>query len=104
MVHHHSTNHIAQTEPSVTDPLMGIGGTGSENDARIDMEKNEVWCAHGEMRNNSEGWVGWVYILVDEISCHVYHMLIMEPNVKDKGSGNIKITRRPFEPYMAIMT
>ncbi|XP_061110002.1 anion exchange protein 2a isoform X1 [Conger conger] len=41
MVHHHSTNHIAQTEPSVTDPLMGSGGTGPENDARIDMEKNE---------------------------------------------------------------
>ncbi|KAJ8272700.1 hypothetical protein GJAV_G00092390 [Gymnothorax javanicus] len=41
MVHHHSTNHIAQTEPSVTDPLMGGGGPGSENDTRIDMEKNE---------------------------------------------------------------
>ncbi|KAJ8336906.1 hypothetical protein SKAU_G00381260 [Synaphobranchus kaupii] len=41
MVHHHSTNHIAQTEPSVTDPLMGSGVTGSETDARIDMEKNE---------------------------------------------------------------
>ncbi|XP_035285268.1 anion exchange protein 2-like isoform X1 [Anguilla anguilla] len=42
MVHHHSANHIAQTEPSVTDPLMGTGGgIGSETDARIDMEKNE---------------------------------------------------------------
>ncbi|KAJ8397395.1 hypothetical protein AAFF_G00439440 [Aldrovandia affinis] len=41
MVHHHSTNHIAQPEPSVTDPLMGSGVAGSETDARIDMEKNE---------------------------------------------------------------
>ncbi|KAG7455363.1 hypothetical protein MATL_G00255920 [Megalops atlanticus] len=41
MVHHHSTNHIAQPEPSVTDPLMGGGVPGSETDTRIDVEKNE---------------------------------------------------------------
>ncbi|KAI1902072.1 hypothetical protein AGOR_G00040950 [Albula goreensis] len=41
MVHHHSTNHIAQPEPSVTEPLMGSGMAGSETDTRIDMEKNE---------------------------------------------------------------
>uniref|UniRef100_A0A8C9VU76 Anion exchange protein n=1 Tax=Scleropages formosus TaxID=113540 RepID=A0A8C9VU76_SCLFO len=36
---HHSTNHIAQPEPSVTDPLMG--GTGSEAETHIDIDKHE---------------------------------------------------------------
>ncbi|KAK7881699.1 hypothetical protein WMY93_030108 [Mugilogobius chulae] len=39
--HHHSTNHIHQTEPSVTEPLMGVGNSAG-NDTHIDMEKNEV--------------------------------------------------------------
>ncbi|XP_062382111.1 anion exchange protein 2a [Sardina pilchardus] len=41
MVHHHSNNHIASTEPSATDPLMGGGMTTFDIDTRIDMEKNE---------------------------------------------------------------
>ncbi|XP_015210010.2 anion exchange protein 2 isoform X1 [Lepisosteus oculatus] len=41
LVHHHSSNHIAQpAEPSITDPLMG-GSAGSESDTRIDIEKME---------------------------------------------------------------
>ncbi|CAL1597220.1 unnamed protein product [Knipowitschia caucasica] len=39
--HHHSTNHIHQTEPSVTEPLMGTGNS-TGNDAHIDLEKNEL--------------------------------------------------------------
>ncbi|KAJ0059773.1 hypothetical protein NL108_011269, partial [Boleophthalmus pectinirostris] len=39
--HHHSTNHIHQTEPSVTEPLMGTGNSAG-HDTHIDMEKNEV--------------------------------------------------------------
>ncbi|XP_033841744.1 anion exchange protein 2b isoform X2 [Periophthalmus magnuspinnatus] len=39
--HHHSTNHIHQTEPSVTEPLMGTGNSAG-HDPHIDMEKNEV--------------------------------------------------------------
>ncbi|KPP77025.1 anion exchange protein 2-like [Scleropages formosus] len=41
MVHHHSSNHIAQPEPCVTEPLMGGLTASSENDARIDIDKNE---------------------------------------------------------------
>lgn len=42
IAHHHSANHTNQTEPSVTDPLMGtVRGTG-DTDTHIDMEKNEV--------------------------------------------------------------
>uniref|UniRef100_A0A8C6U4H8 Anion exchange protein n=1 Tax=Neogobius melanostomus TaxID=47308 RepID=A0A8C6U4H8_9GOBI len=35
--HHHSTNHIHQSEPSVTEPLMGTGNS-TGNDTRIDKE------------------------------------------------------------------
>uniref|UniRef100_A0A669DWQ1 Anion exchange protein n=1 Tax=Oreochromis niloticus TaxID=8128 RepID=A0A669DWQ1_ORENI len=42
IAHHHSANHTNQTEPTVTDPLMGtVRGTG-DTDTHIDMEKNEV--------------------------------------------------------------
>ncbi|CAB1349555.1 unnamed protein product, partial [Coregonus sp. 'balchen'] len=39
--HHHSSNHIQQPEPSVTDPLMGSACSG-EQETRIDMEKNDL--------------------------------------------------------------
>ncbi|XP_072307160.1 anion exchange protein 2b isoform X1 [Eucyclogobius newberryi] len=39
--HHHSTNHIHQIEPSVTEPLMGTGNSAG-NDTHIDMDKNDV--------------------------------------------------------------
>ncbi|XP_056155620.1 anion exchange protein 2b [Lampris incognitus] len=42
MAHHHSTNHIHQPEPTVTDPLMGGTNIAGETDTRIDMEKNEM--------------------------------------------------------------
>lgn len=38
--HHHSANHSHQTDPSVTDPLMGTVPTG-DSETRIDMDKNE---------------------------------------------------------------
>lgn len=40
--HHHSTNHIHQSEPSVTEPLMGTGNSTGNNDTRIDMDKNDL--------------------------------------------------------------
>uniref|UniRef100_A0A8C6UA56 Anion exchange protein n=1 Tax=Neogobius melanostomus TaxID=47308 RepID=A0A8C6UA56_9GOBI len=39
--HHHSTNHIHQSEPSVTEPLMGTGNS-TGNDTRIDVDKNDL--------------------------------------------------------------
>ncbi|XP_028659700.2 anion exchange protein 2a isoform X2 [Erpetoichthys calabaricus] len=43
LVHHHSTNHIAQPpgEPSVTDPLMGASGPSTDPDTHVDIEKTE---------------------------------------------------------------
>nr|XP_057916731.1 anion exchange protein 2b isoform X1 [Doryrhamphus excisus] len=38
MSHHHNTNHAHQTEPSVTNPLMG----GGDADTWIDMERNDL--------------------------------------------------------------
>ncbi|KAL1006893.1 hypothetical protein UPYG_G00078580 [Umbra pygmaea] len=38
--HQHSTNHIQQAEPSVTDPLMGTAETG-EQETHIDMDKSD---------------------------------------------------------------
>ncbi|XP_017262247.1 anion exchange protein 2b isoform X2 [Kryptolebias marmoratus] len=40
--HHHNLNHNHQPEPSVTDPLMGIGNSTADNDTRIDMDKTEL--------------------------------------------------------------
>ncbi|KAJ8418698.1 hypothetical protein AAFF_G00001970 [Aldrovandia affinis] len=45
--HHHSTNHITQTEPCVTDPLMGSGGAGTETDIRVDIDKKEKEASSG---------------------------------------------------------
>ncbi|KAM6976443.1 anion exchange protein 2-like isoform 1-T1 [Aplochiton taeniatus] len=42
MPHHHSSNHISQTEPSVTDPLMGTTRIASESDTHIEIEKNDL--------------------------------------------------------------
>uniref|UniRef100_A0AAX7VSS1 Anion exchange protein n=1 Tax=Astatotilapia calliptera TaxID=8154 RepID=A0AAX7VSS1_ASTCA len=42
IAHHHSVNHTNQTEPSVTDPLMGTVRVTGDTDTHIDMEKNEV--------------------------------------------------------------
>ncbi|XP_046880239.1 anion exchange protein 2b isoform X2 [Hypomesus transpacificus] len=43
MVHHHSTNHISQAEPSVTEPLMSTTSNGADTDTHIDMDnKNEL--------------------------------------------------------------
>ncbi|XP_074549092.1 anion exchange protein 2b isoform X2 [Halichoeres trimaculatus] len=42
ITHNHSSNHIHQTEPSVTDPLMGTIHVAGETETRIEMEKNEV--------------------------------------------------------------
>lgn len=42
MSHYHSTNHIPPAEPSITDPLMSGSASGSENDTRVNIEKNEV--------------------------------------------------------------
>ncbi|XP_061777706.1 anion exchange protein 2b isoform X2 [Nerophis ophidion] len=38
MTHHHSANHAHQTEPSVTNPLMGSG----DMDMWVDVEKNDL--------------------------------------------------------------
>uniref|UniRef100_A0A4W5NGP6 Anion exchange protein n=1 Tax=Hucho hucho TaxID=62062 RepID=A0A4W5NGP6_9TELE len=38
--HHHSSNHIHQPEPSVTEPLMG-SASSAELETRVDMEKND---------------------------------------------------------------
>ncbi|XP_037549829.1 anion exchange protein 2b [Nematolebias whitei] len=40
--HHLNTNHNHQLEPSVTDPLMGVGNSTADSDTRIDMDKNEL--------------------------------------------------------------
>ncbi|XP_041824641.1 anion exchange protein 2b [Melanotaenia boesemani] len=42
LAHHHSTNHIHQQEPSVTDPLMGTTNSTGDSDTHIDMEKNDL--------------------------------------------------------------
>lgn len=42
ITHNHSGNHTHQTEPSVTDPLMGTIYVAGETETRIEMEKNEV--------------------------------------------------------------
>ncbi|XP_054479243.1 anion exchange protein 2b [Anoplopoma fimbria] len=42
ITHHNSANHTHQTEPSVTDPLMGGVHTTGDTETRIDMEKNET--------------------------------------------------------------
>lgn len=42
LIQHHSSNHIHQTEPSVTEPLMGSVNSAGNNDTRLDMEKNDV--------------------------------------------------------------
>ncbi|XP_043960489.1 anion exchange protein 2b isoform X1 [Gambusia affinis] len=39
--HHHTANHNHQLEPSVTDPLMGTVNSTVDNDARIDIDRNE---------------------------------------------------------------
>uniref|UniRef100_A0A8C8LLE1 Anion exchange protein n=1 Tax=Oncorhynchus tshawytscha TaxID=74940 RepID=A0A8C8LLE1_ONCTS len=39
--HHHSSNHIHQPEPSVTEPLMGSASL-AEQETRVDVEKNDV--------------------------------------------------------------
>ncbi|XP_014874512.1 anion exchange protein 2 isoform X1 [Poecilia latipinna] len=39
--HHHAANHNHQLEPSVTDPLMGTVKSEVDNDARIDIDRNE---------------------------------------------------------------
>ncbi|XP_055785015.1 anion exchange protein 2-like isoform X2 [Salvelinus fontinalis] len=39
--HHHSSNHIHQPEPSVTEPLMG-SASSAEQETRVDVEKNDV--------------------------------------------------------------
>lgn len=50
---HHSTNHISQnSEPNLTDPLMG--GDPSDQETKIDIER-EVRCVHGHMEWG-EGW------------------------------------------------
>uniref|UniRef100_A0A8C7QNZ7 Anion exchange protein n=1 Tax=Oncorhynchus mykiss TaxID=8022 RepID=A0A8C7QNZ7_ONCMY len=38
--HHHSSNHIHQPEPSVTEPLMG-SASSAEQETRVDVEKND---------------------------------------------------------------
>uniref|UniRef100_A0A8C8EWA0 Anion exchange protein n=1 Tax=Oncorhynchus tshawytscha TaxID=74940 RepID=A0A8C8EWA0_ONCTS len=38
--HHHSSNHIHQPEPSVTEPLMGSASL-AEQETRVDVEKND---------------------------------------------------------------
>uniref|UniRef100_A0A3P9J2B5 Anion exchange protein n=1 Tax=Oryzias latipes TaxID=8090 RepID=A0A3P9J2B5_ORYLA len=42
LTHHHSSNHINQQEPSVTDPLMGNLNSTGDSDSRIDMDKNDL--------------------------------------------------------------
>ncbi|XP_047468171.1 anion exchange protein 2b isoform X2 [Mugil cephalus] len=42
ITHHHNANHTHQSEPLVTDPLMGSVHAADEKDARIDVEKNET--------------------------------------------------------------
>lgn len=42
LIPHHSTNHIHQSEPSVTEPLMGTGNSTGSNDTRIDVDKNDL--------------------------------------------------------------
>ncbi|XP_034562277.1 anion exchange protein 2b [Notolabrus celidotus] len=59
ITHNHSGNHSHQTEPSVTDPLMGTIHAVGETDTRIDMEKNEVQqkeppVAYGMHRSKSK--------------------------------------------------
>ncbi|CAJ1082555.1 anion exchange protein 2b [Xyrichtys novacula] len=59
ITHNHSANHSHQTEPSVTDPLMGTIHAAGEMDTRIDMEKNEVQqkeppVPHGMHRSKSK--------------------------------------------------
>ncbi|XP_014862700.1 PREDICTED: anion exchange protein 2 isoform X2 [Poecilia mexicana] len=39
--HHHAANHNHQLEPSVTDPLMGTVKSEVDNDARIEIDRNE---------------------------------------------------------------
>ncbi|XP_027860598.1 anion exchange protein 2b isoform X1 [Xiphophorus couchianus] len=39
--YHHTANHNHQLEPSVTDPLMGTVNSTVDNDARIDIDRNE---------------------------------------------------------------
>ncbi|KAF6720561.1 Anion exchange protein 2 [Oryzias melastigma] len=42
LTHHHSSNHIHQQEPSVTDPLMGNLNSTGDSDTRIDVDKNDL--------------------------------------------------------------
>ncbi|XP_053717236.1 anion exchange protein 2b isoform X4 [Synchiropus splendidus] len=42
IAHHHSANHSHQSEPTVTDPLMGSIHSAGDMDIRVDVEKNDL--------------------------------------------------------------
>lgn len=54
LVHHHSTNHVAEgSEPAVTEPL--IAGHAGEHDTRIDVEREVGARAPGPARALGKG-------------------------------------------------
>uniref|UniRef100_A0A3Q0T1C7 Anion exchange protein n=1 Tax=Amphilophus citrinellus TaxID=61819 RepID=A0A3Q0T1C7_AMPCI len=54
IAHHHNANHAYQTEPSVTDPLMGTARCTGDTETHIDMEKNEPSIGPGMHRSKSK--------------------------------------------------